>query len=228
MADAGVLVRGVDGSGSDCVEVALEHGADPRAVLADAGWEVVSLVSIGRQPGGEIELDFRVRRRRAHAAAAPVAPRVEVSAAEAAGAVRKQRVAAYAVVRSERGLLLTEFSARTARPGTWGLPGGGVEPGEEPDQAVVREVWEESGQHIRLEEPLDVLSQHWVGRAPDGLVEDFHAVRLVYRAWVEEPTDPVVHDVGGTTESAAWVEEHELAGLPVSPWVGALLAEPAR
>ncbi|WP_289231299.1 hypothetical protein [Barrientosiimonas endolithica] len=51
MTDAGVLVRGVDGSGSDCVEVALEHGADPRAVLADAGWEVVSLVSIGRQPG---------------------------------------------------------------------------------------------------------------------------------------------------------------------------------
>lgn len=43
-----------------------------------------------------------------------------------------QRIAAYAVVRSRRGLLGTECSPRTAVPGLWALPGGGLEPGESP------------------------------------------------------------------------------------------------
>ncbi|MEG9507866.1 MAG: NUDIX domain-containing protein, partial [Cutibacterium acnes] len=47
-----------------------------------------------------------------------------------------QRIAAYAVVRSRRGLLGTECSPRTAVPGLWALPGGGLEPGESPAQAV--------------------------------------------------------------------------------------------
>lgn len=32
--------------------------------------------------------------------------------------------------------------------GMWGLPGGGIEPGEEPAEAVVREVYEETGLHV--------------------------------------------------------------------------------
>ncbi|MFZ5766242.1 MAG: NUDIX domain-containing protein [Thermodesulfobacteriota bacterium] len=34
---------------------------------------------------------------------------------------------------------------RTGRPGVWQLPQGGLDAGEEPDQAVLREVWEETG-----------------------------------------------------------------------------------
>ncbi len=34
----------------------------------------------------------------------------------------RQRVAAYGIVLSERGLLATQFSDRTAVPGLWGLP----------------------------------------------------------------------------------------------------------
>ena len=38
--------------------------------------------------------------------------------------VVRQRLAAYSIVLSDRGLLATEFSERTAVPGSWGLPGG--------------------------------------------------------------------------------------------------------
>lgn len=32
--------------------------------------------------------------------------------------------------------------------GLWGLPGGAIEPGEEPAEAVIREVYEETGLHV--------------------------------------------------------------------------------
>lgn len=51
-----------------------------------------------------------------------------------------------AVIRDGEQFLL----ARHAHSGQWSLIGGGVEPGEEPAEAVVREVLEETGARIRL------------------------------------------------------------------------------
>jgi len=122
-----------------------------------------------------------------------------------------QRVAAYAVVTSGRGLLLTQFNAQTHVSGDWGLPGGGLDDGESPVEGVHREVWEETGQRIELGALLTVQSQHWVGHAPSGVLEDFHAVRIVYAATCPEPTDIVIHDIGGTTSDARWVPYDRIA-----------------
>jgi ADP-ribose pyrophosphatase YjhB (NUDIX family) len=127
-----------------------------------------------------------------------------------------QRVAAYALVTSTRGVLLTQFTGLTNVEGEWGLPGGGLDPGESPVEGVHREVWEETGQRVRLGELVAVQSSHWVGRAPSGVVEDFHAVRIVYAATCASPGDPVVHDVGGTTADARWFAPHELGSLPLT------------
>jgi len=128
--------------------------------------------------------------------------------------VIRQRVAAYAVVQSDRGLLATEYSNRTAVAERWGMPGGGVDDNEEPAAAVLREVAEETSQLIVLGELITVQTSHWVGRSPRGVVEDFHAVRLIYRGLCPRPTDPVVIDQGGTTESARWVPLEEWSQLP--------------
>lgn len=133
-----------------------------------------------------------------------------------------QRVGAYAVVWSQAGLLATQFSEVTRAAGAWGLPGGGVEPHEDPVEAVARECWEETGQRVDVGRLLEVTSRHWVGRAPSGRLEDFHAVALVYAGTCESPTSPQVHDVGGTTAAAAWVPQGEVAGWPWVPhhaWV---------
>ena len=120
----------------------------------------------------------------------------------------RQRLAAYAIVLSKRGVLATEFSTRTAVPHSWGLPGGGIDRGENPSQAVIREAVEETGQHIEIAHLLDIQTDHWIGRSPGGVIEDFHAVRIIYAATCPNPTDPVVNDVGGTTASARWVPLH--------------------
>ena len=96
-------------------------------------------------------------------------------------------------------------SSRTGptRRASGACPAAGIDPGEDPLDAVVRECWEESGQHVQVTDLAMVQTSHWVGRAPGGRVEDFHAVRIVYRATCPAPTDPVVHDVGGTDRRRA-------------------------
>jgi hypothetical protein len=58
---------------------------------------------------------------------------------------------------------------------------------------------------------LDIHTQHWVGRAPSGRLEDFHAVRIIFTAHCTSPTDPVVHDVGGSTADVRWVRREEVS-----------------
>ena len=62
-------------------------------------------------------------------------------------------VGAVAVVRDEQGrTLIARHTYRRSAP--WGLPGGWVRRGEDPGQAVVREVLEETGLRIEVIAPL--------------------------------------------------------------------------
>jgi 8-oxo-dGTP pyrophosphatase MutT (NUDIX family) len=205
--DDQVLVVGITEHGGHAFEVFLDHGADPDVLAFDRGYTVIRPVDANRASSGDLILRLLVR---------PVVnePRPEVRRqGRDAGLVLgddvrpsvRQRFAAYAVVTSSRGLLATEYSGRTAVTGRWGMPGGGLDDHEPPTSAVLREVAEETSQQIVLGELIKVQTSHWVGRSPYGTIEDFHAVRLIYRATCPHPTDPVVLDQGGTTESAQWV-----------------------
>ncbi|MGB5951787.1 MAG: NUDIX domain-containing protein [Ornithinimicrobium sp.] len=182
------------------LDAPLAHGEDPRLTLARAGWEPRWLGSELQESadGFVVVLRFRVS----------PAPRAHPY----------QRLAAYAVVTArferQRCLLLTSFANTDRNAGLWGLPGGGIDEGEEPLAAVHREVWEETGQEITVQHPLALDSAHWIGEAPSGRMEDFHALRMIYTAHCSDPTSPVVHDVGGSTDEAAWVPIGRLAAWP--------------
>jgi 8-oxo-dGTP pyrophosphatase MutT (NUDIX family) len=205
--DDHVLVVGVTEDGAHAFEVILDHGADPDVLAFDRGYLIVRPIDATRASSGELILRLLVR---------PVfdepRPRVGRQGRDTGlvigDGVRptvRQRFAAYALVFSSRGLLATEYSGRTAVAGRLGMPGGGLDDHEPPTSAVLREVAEETSQEIILGELVRVQTSHWVGRSPYGTIEDFHAVRLVYRASCSHPTEPVVVDQGGTTESAQWV-----------------------
>jgi len=128
-----------------------------------------------------------------------------------------QRVAAYAlVVRDGPGgeeVLLTRNSARGPHPGWWTLPGGGIDHGEDARDALVREVHEETGLACTPGEVLEIGSTHFEGTAPSGRREDFHALQLVFDATVSDG-EPVVLEVDGTTDGAAWVPVSALGTDP--------------
>jgi len=116
-----------------------------------------------------------------------------------------QRVAIYALVRRAEQVLLTRISARGAHPGSWTLPGGGLDHGEPPREALVREVREECGVECEVGDLLEVHDVHFDGTAPSGRFEDFHGVHLVFRATVDDDAEPRVVETEGTTDAVAWV-----------------------
>jgi 8-oxo-dGTP diphosphatase len=137
---------------------------------------------------------------------------------------QRQRLAAYALVRRDDAVLLTRHSARGPRPGTWTLPGGGLDHGEPPNVAVAREVVEETGLVATVGRLLGVHDEHFTGTAPHGREEDFHGIHLVFAVEVSGG-EPQVTDVDGTTDAAAWVSMADVTSgtVPVSTLVTAAL-----
>lgn len=141
-----------------------------------------------------------------------------------------QRLAAYALVLREDAVLLTRNSVRGPRPGTWTLPGGGLDHGEPPVAAVAREVREECGLEPTIGQLLGVHDEHFTGTAPHGREEDFHGVHLVFAATVPAGPagEPAIQETDGTTDAVAWVPlaDARSGSLPVSEVVTAALVMP--
>ncbi|GGK92313.1 NUDIX hydrolase [Mangrovihabitans endophyticus] len=132
------------------------------------------------------------------------------------GLHRAQRFAAYAIATDPADrVLLTRVAPGYPGAGRWHLPGGGTDYGEQPGNALIRELVEETGQVGRLISLLGVASHRDAASlGPEGYPIDWHGVRAFYRVVVDAPTDVVVKDVGGSTSEACWVDLTEVAAIP--------------
>ncbi|PPK66776.1 NUDIX hydrolase [Actinokineospora auranticolor] len=129
---------------------------------------------------------------------------------------KSMRVAAYAVCVEEEKVLLARWVGRTGRK--WTLPGGGLDHGEDPVDAVAREVTEETGYTVAVEALLGIdtvrreFHHSGVGAAlRGGRVTDWHGIRVVYAARVVG--GELRFEVGGSTDMAAWFDLSEVPGL---------------
>ncbi len=200
-------------AGNAVVDLVIGHGEHPDTTLYRAGWIAGRPVE-ARCCDGDVVVTLEVRP--VSPADAPPADRMVVYEEPGTDEVPviRQRVGAYGIVLSERGLLGTVLSRITGAPGAWNLPGGGLDAGEEPMAGLLREIHEETGQEVVAGQLLALQSDHWIGRAPNGGLEDYHALRIIYSATCEKPSRPRVHDLGGSTARADWVPVKSWRKLP--------------
>jgi ADP-ribose pyrophosphatase YjhB (NUDIX family) len=146
---------------------------------------------------------------------------------------QRQRVAAYAVILRGQGngddeILLSRLAPKVTTDELWTLPGGGLDHGEDPRDAVVREVREETGLEVGVGEVARVYSAHLPRVWREGRKVDAHALRIVYEGWVPPDSPaPRVLEVDGSTVEAAWHRLTDVVSgrVPVVPMVKEALAD---
>lgn len=137
------------------------------------------------------------------------------------------RVAAYAVCVEEEKVLLARWVGRTGKK--WTLPGGGIDHGEDPLDAAVREVAEETGYQVEIEALLgiDTVRRTFLrtglrkALSRDGVATDWHGLRVVYSGRITG--GELRFEENGSTDMAAWVDLSEVGTLDRTDLVDAAL-----
>jgi 8-oxo-dGTP diphosphatase len=127
---------------------------------------------------------------------------------QASPSPRRTRLAAYAVALSNGSILLARIAAGYPGEGKWTLPGGGVEWGEHPEEALIREVHEETGFSVTEHSFLGINSRVFHASR---LHSDLHAVRLLYDVPLEG--DPEVTEIDGSVDRASWIHLDNIGSM---------------
>ena len=121
---------------------------------------------------------------------------------------RLLRVSAYGLIRRDDRILLCRISPGVAPEQEWTLPGGGIEFGEHPADAAIREIREETGFTVRLVGGPHVDSGSFQWRDSQA-----HAIRLIYGAEIE--AGELTHEAEGSTDRCDWFTLEETRKLPL-------------
>jgi 8-oxo-dGTP pyrophosphatase MutT (NUDIX family) len=110
---------------------------------------------------------------------------------------------------------------RDANGGVWVAPGGAVDPDEAPQDALVREVWEETGLTV---EPVRLCGAF---SGPETRVRYANGDEVMYVMSLYEcrRTGGAERPDGEETLEVGWFAAAELASLPLSRWATALLPD---
>ncbi|WP_344619240.1 NUDIX hydrolase [Dactylosporangium salmoneum] len=124
---------------------------------------------------------------------------------------QRLRVAAYGVCLRDGHVLLARYVSPDGARRHWTLPGGKVEHGEDPFDAVIREVAEETGYQAEVERLLGVDSRARFVEWGDPGGAELHSLGVYYR--VRVVGGELRHETGGSTDLTQWIPTTEVAGL---------------
>lgn len=121
-----------------------------------------------------------------------------------------QRVSACGLARDGDAVLLVQIGRSAyGDAGKWMLPGGGIEHGEDPREAVVRAFAEQIGLTVQVDRLIEVGSDY--RHLPGGI--DFHGIFIVYGVTITAGEPKAEPD--GAILAPTWVKPSEVDALPV-------------
>lgn len=133
-----------------------------------------------------------------------------------------RHVGAYGLALEEGQVLLIR-KGKGPYTGSWDLPGGGIEHGESPEDAVRRELIEETGLPVLDLALAGVYHKRLVNPLPDGDLEDLQHIGVIYRITVDRAARLREEPDGIDSLGARWLPVCELAGQPLSPFAARAL-----
>jgi len=110
-------------------------------------------------------------------------------------------------------LLLCRLNTGCIEAGYWTLPGGGVHWGEPPEDAVVRELQEETGLKPSEVSLVENVFSEVYSETEERPGDPVHHVGLLYR--VRELAGILRPEIAGTTDHCAWFTREEAENLPI-------------
>ena len=124
---------------------------------------------------------------------------------------RRTRIGSYSLCLDEEGrILLARLSALEVDVGAWTMPGGGIDFGEHPDAAAIRELEEETGLIGEIDGVTGIFS-HVYRKSTFNGGADLHFLGIIYRMRIVG--GELRDEIDGTTDTCAWLSPAELEGL---------------
>ena len=122
--------------------------------------------------------------------------------------MQRTRVGCYLVSTNNDHILLAHVAPGYGPANKWTLPGGGVEWGEDPSDALRREVFEETGFELDGFRYIGVDSRVL---AKGNRNEELHWIRLFFTADLHG--EPRVIEIDGSVDDARWTPLADIAQL---------------
>lgn len=109
-----------------------------------------------------------------------------------------------------RILFIRRSKESKTNPGKWEFPGGKVDDGETFDEALIREVFEETGLKISLNDPIGVAKQY---------LPHINAVHLIMTGEIEDGDLVLSHE----HDDFKWVLKEDLETIELADWIKPVL-----
>lgn len=112
------------------------------------------------------------------------------------------------------------FLLGRAASGEWSLIGGGVEPGEQPAEAITREIFEETGAEARIRRIVGAYGgEPLTFDYPNGDRAGY--VTTAYECHLAGPAEPDGEEIA----ELGWFSREEIRELPRQGWIDQVIAD---
>lgn len=135
---------------------------------------------------------------------------------------RHTHLGVYGIIIKDNEVLLIQ-KARGPHTGKWDLPGGSIEFGEEPYEALKREIEEEAGITGIVGKIRTAISYTLIYPYTKNQLEELHHIGIIYDVDVlDNRYDLRANGDGQDSLGARWIAIDELSELDVTPFVAEL------